>query len=433
MRSLACIAILCASPVFAADVSESALEVHGQATYVRQFKPSFSAAYTGPNSLRSEREWAYTFTSTLFFAVRPEDGVEIYFNPEFVQGVPFSGLLGLGGFSNGEAQKTAGPQLRSYRARLFLRRTWNLGGELEEQESDLNQVKTRHTAERFVVTAGNVSVLDVFDVLDYSHDPRTQFLNWSSMTYGAWDYPADARGYTWGLAGEYITSRWQLRVGRFLVSAESNGLRLDQALMKRYGDVAELEVPYKLAGRSAIARALWFRNRVNAGAFDDASASGAAAGTVPDLSLVRRAQSKHGFGLSTQVELAENLGAYVRAGWSDGKTETFMFTEIDRSLAAGALIKGGGWGRPEDTVGVAAYINGLSRPHRDYLAAGGRGFFLGDGRLNYATERIFEVFYSLAVVKKTYLSLGYQRIANPGYNRDRGPADFFSLRFHTEL
>src|SRR5438445_7021040 len=133
------------------------------------------------------------------------------------------------------------------------------------------------------------------------------------------------------------------------------------------------------------------------------------------------------------MELREISGAYVRGGVSDGKTETFMFTEIDRSLAAGGLVKGGGWGRPEDTVGIAAYINGLSRPHRDYLAAGGLGFFLGDGRLNYATEQILEVFYSLAVVKKTYVSLGYQRIANPGYNRDPGPGDFFSCRFHAEL
>ncbi|HXL76862.1 MAG TPA: carbohydrate porin [Burkholderiales bacterium] len=433
MRGLACIAILCASSAFAADLPESALDVHAQATYIRQYKPSFLAPYSGPHSLDAERASSYTLTGTLFFGARLGDATELYFNAEFVQGLAFSGLLGTGGFANGEIQRTTGQQLRGYRARLFARHTWNLGGEIEEKESDLNQVRTRYAAERFVLTAGNLSVLDIFDVLEYSHDPRTQFMNWSSLTYGAWDYPADARGYTWGLAGEYITPLGQLRVGRFLVPAESNGLRLDQAFMQRYGDVAELEVPYKVAGRSAIARALWFRNRVNSGAFDDAIASGAATGTVPDLSLVRHAQSKQGFGLSTQMELGENLGAYVRAGWSDGKTETFMFTEIDRSLAAGGLVKGGGWGRPEDTVGVAAYINGLSRPHRDYLAAGGLGFFLGDGRLNYATEQILEVFYSLAVVKKTYVSLGYQRIANPGYNRDRGPADFFSLRFHAEL
>src|SRR5207249_2557097 len=236
----------------------------------------------------------------------------------------------------------------------------NLGGEIEGKESDLNQVRTRYAAERHVRTAGNLSVLDVVDVLEYSHDPRTQFMNWSSLTYGAWDFPADARGYTWGVAAEYITPRFQARAGRFLVPVESNGLRLEHSVVRRYGDVAEFELPYKLAGKLAVARVLVFRNRVNAGDYADAIALGRATAATP--------------------------------------------------------IKGSGWSRPEDTVGVAAYINGLSRPHRDYLAAGGLGFFLGDGRLNYAPEQILEVFYSLAVVKKAYLSLGYQRIANPGYN-----------------
>src|SRR5438445_6581583 len=334
MRGLACIAILCASPAFAADVPESALDVHGQATYIRQYKPSFPAAYSGPHSLDPNRAWSYTLTGTLFFGARLGDATELYFNPEFVQGLAFSELLGTGGFTNGEIQRTTGQQLRGYRARLFARHTWNLDGEIEEKESDLSQVRTRYAVERFVLTAGNLSVLDVFDALEYSHDPRTQFMNWSSLTYGAWDFPADARGYTSGLPGTYITPLGQLRVGRFLVPAESNGLRLDQAFMQRYGDVAELEVPYKLAARSGIVRLLVFRNRVNAGAYGDALAL-AGLGAAPDVAAVRHAQSKSGFGVGTQIELTEHIGAYARAGWSDGRTETFMFTEIDRSLAAG--------------------------------------------------------------------------------------------------
>jgi high affinity Mn2+ porin len=408
---------------------DSPFELHAQTTYIRQFKPSFSALYSGPNSLRAAREASYTLTGTLFMAWRRRD-TEIYLNPEVVQGVPFSGLHGLGGFTNGEIQRGAGPELRAYRARLFVRRTWNLAGEFEEKASDQNQVKARYAAERFVLTAGNISVLDVFDVMDYSRDARTQFMNWASLTYGAWDFPADARGYTWGLAAEYIRPDWQFRAGRFLVPVESNGLRLESSFMRRYGDVAEVEAPYQLAGRPAIARALVFRNRVTAGAYEDALA---VTGVPPDITLVRRPQSKRGFGLSTQVEVAEDLGAYVRAGWNDGRSESFMFTEIDRSLAAGALLKGRRWSRPDDSVGLAVYINGLSKPHRDYLAAGGQGFFLGDGRLNYATERILETFYSFSLAKKTWFSVGFQRIANPGYNRDRGPADFLSLRIHAEI
>jgi hypothetical protein len=408
--------------------SDPAFEVHAQTTYIRQQKPAFDAPYSGTNSLLPQREKGYTFTATIFLAARAGD-TEFYFNPEFVSGVPLSDLHGLGGMTNGENQRGTGSEIRGYRARAFVRHTWNVGGAFEEQASDQNQVKTRHAAERIVLTAGNVSVLDVFDVMDYSRDARTQFFNWTSLTYGAWDFPADARGYTWGVALDYISPRWQARVGRFLVPLESNGLKLDHNWRQHYGDVAEIEVPYTLAGRSAIARALVFRNRLNAGGYDDAIA----AASPPDVSLVRRTQTKKGFGLSTQVELTEAVGAYLRAGWSDGRTEEFMFTEVDRSLAIGTLLKGGAWTRPNDKLGFAAYVNGLSRPHRDYLAKGGLGFFIGDGQLNYSTERILETFYSFGLTKALSVSVDYQRIANPGYNRDRGPVDVFALRLHAEF
>ncbi|HVP08185.1 MAG TPA: carbohydrate porin [Burkholderiales bacterium] len=431
-RALTVAAVLLAA-AGAAGADEGALEVHGQATYAYQAKPALHSPYEGQNSLRGARERGYTVTATMFLGARLPQGTELYLNPEVVQAVGFSGLHGLGGFANGEFQRGSGPELKLYRARLFLRHAWNLGGDLEEQASEANQVRTRYKAERLVLTLGNVSVLDVFDALDYSRDPRTQFMNWSSLTYGAWDYPADARGYTWGAALEYLSPGWQLRAGRFLVPVESNGLTLDRHFTQRYGDVAELEVPYRLGEHPAVVRALVFRNRVHAGAFGDALALGAATGATPDLTLVRRNQSKSGIGLSTQVEITPSLGAYARAGWNDGKTETFMFTEIDRSLSGGLLAKGDAWGRPQDSAGAAVYLNGLSGAHRSYLAAGGLGFFLGDGRLSYASERIFETFYSLGVARGAWVSLGYQRIANPGYNADRGPANFVGFRIHGEI
>lgn len=424
--------VVLALAVFASGAAladdDAAFEAHAQATYIRQYKPSFPSAYSGQNSLRPDRERGYTFTSTLFLGVRLGE-TELYINPEFIAALPLSELHGLGGFANGEYQRGASRQLNGYRARAFVRHTWNLGGEFEEQTSQQNQVKTRYAAERVVLTAGNLSVLDVFDVMDYSRDPRTQFMNWASLTYGAWDYPADARGYTWGAALEYISPGWQARVGRFLVPVESNGLRLDWSWQEHYGDAAEFEMPYKVMGHGAIWRAMVFRNRVNAGAYDDAIA----ASVPPDVSLVRRTQTKRGIGLSTQVEVTPAIGAFARAGWSDGRTETFMFTEIDRSLAVGTLVKGNRWARPEDKVGIAAYVHGLSQAHRDYLARGGLGFFLGDGQLNYGTERILETFYSLAFTKSMSFSLGYQRVTNPGYNRDRGPANVLGLRLHAEL
>src|SRR2546426_3899778 len=173
-------------------------------------------------------------------------------------------------------------------------------------------------------------------------------MNGSPLTSGGGVFPADARGYTWGIAAEYITPRFQARAGRFLVPVESNGLRLEHSIVRRYGDVAEFELPYKVAGRPAVARVLAFRNRVTAGEYDDAIALGRAAAATPDVASVRRAEFKKGFGVSTQVEISQDVGAYVRAGWSDGKSEAFMFTEIDRSLAAGTLIKMRRWRRSRE-------------------------------------------------------------------------------------
>ena len=429
---MAGIAILLAAAL-TARAEESPLEVHGQATYLRQWKPGFHSPYEGPNSLAGAKAASYSFTGTMFLGARLGSGWEAYFNPEFTQGVPFSQLKGVGGFTNGEIARTSGPDLIGYTARAFIRKTWNLAGDWEDQASESNQVKTRYTAERIVLTAGIVSVLDVFDTVDYSRDARTQFTNWASLTYGAWDFAADARGYTRGVALEYISPGWSLRAGRFAMPAESNGLNLDDHLGKHHGDMAELELPFKGIARGGVLRFLAFRNRAEMGAFRDALALGSATGSTPDLTQVRRLQTKSGLGAGAQVELSENVGAYVRVAQNDGKTETFAFTEIDRSLAFGALAKGGAWGRAGDSAGAALYVNGLRAPHRDYLAAGGLGFFLGDGRLNYGSENIFETFYSLGLVKGAWASLGYQRIVHPGYNRDRGPVNFFGLRLHAEI
>ena len=432
MRAVALILIAVAGTATAL-AEDSPLEMHGQATYLRQWKPSFNSPYAGPNSLSGASAASYSFTGTVFLGARLGGGWEAYLNPEFTQGVPFSQLKGVGGFTNGELARTSGPDLIAYTARAFVRKTWNLGGDWEAQASEANQVATRYMSERVVVTAGIVSVLDVFDAVDYSRDARTQFANWASLTYGAWDFPADARGYTRGLALEYITPAWSLRAGRFAMPVESNGLNLDDHISKHHGDMAEFELPFKGLARGGVLRFLAFRNRAEMGAFRDALALGAATASTPDLTQVRRLQTKSGIGAGAQVEITENVGAYVRAAMNDGKTETFAFTEIDRSLSFGALARGGAWGRANDSAGMAIYLNGLRAPHRDYLAAGGLGFFLGDGRLSYGSEQIFETFYSLGVVKGAWASLGYQRIANPGYNRDRGPANFLGLRLHAEI
>jgi len=427
---LAAIALALADASQAQDAQEEAYGAKFQTTYVWQRKYPFGAAYTGTNSLSPDIEKSYSFTATAALGARTWHGGEVYFDPEVTQGVPLSRLTGLGGFTNGEIARTSGPTLTLYAARLFVRQTWGLGGEQEAVEPDANQLAGSVERRRLVLTVGKLSVQDLFDDNAYSHDPRTQFLNWSLMTYGAYDYAADARGYSWGFALEYFDDAWALRAGRFMMPKQTNGLALNPRIFASFGDQIELERSHTLAGQPGKLRVLAYRNQADMGGYRDAIADASASGGTPDLATSRQTRVKYGLGVNLEQNISSSVGAFARASWNNGEVETFTFTEIDRSLSAGVLIKGTGWNRAADSIGVALVRNDISVPHRDYLAAGGLGFFLGDGQLHYQYEGIFETFYSFALVKDTWLSADFQRILNPAYNADRGPVSVVSARFH---
>jgi hypothetical protein len=407
---------------------EARWNAHFETTYIRQYKPAFPAAYSGPHSLMTQTEASYSFTATAFFGLRLWHGAEFYFDPEAAQGKPLSGLVGLGGFTNGELARVTGESLTVYRARLFLRQTFGLGGGTERIADDANQLAGTVDRRRIVVTAGNFSVLDIFDDNAYSHDPRTQFMNWSLYANGAFDYAADARGYTWGLTIEYFDDGWGLRAGRFIQPKEPNGLELDPRILKFYGDVIEGERSFRLAGQPGKVRLLAYRNRATMGAYADAIAAAEGTNAPPTLDDVRRNQTKSGMGINFEQALADDFGVFGRAGFNDGKTETYAFTEIDQTISLGGYARGARWSRPEDTVGIAFARNGISAQHQQYLALGGLGFFLGDGRLNYGNELVFETYYNIQLVRLFQVTLDYQHIENPGYNRDRGPVNVYSVR-----
>ena len=404
-----------------------------QATYVRQNKPPFRADYSGPNSLSPERERSYSLTATAMFGLRPWRGAEIYFSPEMALGLPLSQLTGLGGFQNAELARTGGRNPTWYLARLFLRQTWSLGGGRQAVESDLNQLGGTVASRRVAVTVGMLSVLDLFDDNAYNHDGRTQFMNWTIVTHGAYDSAADARGYTRGAAVEWFHDDWAVRFARFAMPIESNGSKLNLALGRSYGDQLEVERGWHLAGRPGRLRLMAFRNRAEMGSFDDALALAAATGGTPDLSQVRRDQTKVGYGVNIEQSLGAAGGVFLRASRHDGRTETYAYSEVDRSVSAGVLLNGGLWGRRGDSFGLARARNGLSSSHRYYLAAGGLAFFLGDGRLNYRAEEVTEAFYSLAVAPRAWISFNIQRIANPAHNADRGPVGIYGVRLHANF
>lgn len=409
-----------------------------QTTYNWQRHPAFPAAYSGANSLTTGADKMYTFTTTAFLGFRPWRGGEIYLNPEVSQGVPFAdNLVGLGGFTNGEITRAAGPNPTLYRQRLFLRQTWNNGGGTEKVESDLNQMAGTVDRNRFVLTVGNFAALDVFDPNSYAKDPRTQFMNWGNWTYAAYDYAADARGFGWGFAAEWYQGDWALRFGRMSGPRESNMLPVDLALGRHYGDQIEVEHAHRLLGRPGKVRVLGWRNRAKLAGYQDALAwleahPGRYSG--PDaLYAVRGAEKiKYGYGVNVEQELSADAGFFLRAMNTDGRTETEAFTEVDGSLSTGLAIKGAHWGRADDTLGLSLMRNALSDDRRRFLEAGGISFFIGDGALRYRPEAIFEGYYSLALGKHAWITADWQRIRNPAFNADRGPADVYALRLHAE-
>ena len=404
-----------------------------QTTWIVAEHSPFRAAYTGTNSLNPIHEKAYTWTVTAYLGYRPFTNTEIYFNPEMIQSNQFSGLHGLGAFNNNENQKMGEITPTFYRARLFARQTWNLGGEKIMQESGANQLAGSIDANRFVLTVGNISTPDIFDNNAYAHDARTQFLNWALFTHIASDFAADGRGYTWGLAGEYYRDNWVYRLGAFTQPKESNGLYLEHSITRHAAIQAEVEHAHELYGQPGKLRLFAFRNHASMGNFREALAYSNLNVGTPDLANVRHDQNKTGAGINVEQSLGKNIGLFGRIGFNNGQTETYQFAEADRSISGGIVIKGGFWGRKKDTLGLALAKNDISGAHRAYLAAGGLGAFIGDGQLpNYRSEKLIETYYNVALHSHASLAVDFQRIANPAYNADRGPVNIYAMRLHVE-
>jgi high affinity Mn2+ porin len=408
--------------------------VHGQTTTTLQGNPAFRSPYQGPQSLSPAANARETFDATLYLGVRPWQGAEIWVNPEIDQGFGLSNTLGVAGFPSAEAYKIGqrDPYLRVQR--LFIRQTIDLGGEAQTVDPDQNQLGGTQTANRIVITAGKFSVGDIFDTNQYAHDPRGDFLNWSIVDAGAWDYAADAWGYTYGAAGEWYQDWWTIRAGLFDLSTTANSTDLDPVFLSQAQVNLELEERHQLWDQPGKLKLLFYLGRARFGTYADALALGAATGTTPNVSLVSNYRSKYGFGLNLEQQIRPDLGLFARASWAQGDVQAYDFTDISASGSTGISLKGASWGRKDDTVGAAVAINSVSGIARDYFNAGGLGILIGDGQLpKSGLEQIFETYYSLAAFSWATVTADYQFINNPAYNRQRGPVSVLALRLHAQF
>ena len=358
----------------------------------------------------------------------------LYFNPEIAGGRGFSGVNGLANSSNGELPRVASAMPKPYLARLYITHDFGLSAEREAFESTENQLAGTRPMKRYNITVGRFTVTDFFDNNRYSHDPRTQFMGWAVMYNGAWDYPADVRGYTWGWVHELHLRNWSLRYGSAAMPRVANGLRFDRRVLRNRGDVVEGGYRYAISRRQGTVRLLGYINHARAGDYAEAIRRANLTGDAPGVTSTRRnGTRKYGFGLNAEQQISSDAGIFIRLGWNDGRTESFAFTAIDRLASGGVSMVGRRWHRPDDTFATEFTASGLSGIHAAYLADGGNDFLIGDGRLNYGPECIWETYYNARLFPAFTAGFDLQQVTNPAFNEDRGPVWIASLRLHVEL
>jgi high affinity Mn2+ porin len=405
--------------------------LHGQTTYLQQYAFPFHAPYHGPNSLVSN-QGRETWDVTFYAGVRLWQGAELWVNPEIDQGFGLSGTLGVAGFTSGEAYKVGASVPYTRLPRMFVRQTIDLGGETQKLEPGINQFAGSQTADRLVITIGKFSVADIFDTNKYSHDPRSDFFNWSVVETGTFDYAADSWGYTYGAAIEWYRGNWTMRGGVFDLSIVPNSTDLDPRF-QQFQWVGEIEHRHELWGQPGKVAVTGFLSRGRMGRFADAIQLAQMTGEPADIIAVRHYASRGGVSVNVEQQVSSDLGVFARAGWANGDIEPYEFTDIDRTVAAGLALNGKRWGRPDDTFGLAGVVNGITSIHQAFLNAGGLGILVGDGQLpNYGAEKIIEMYYSLPFFSWR-VTFDCQFITNPAYNRDRGPVSVIGTRLRAQF
>jgi high affinity Mn2+ porin len=408
----------------------------GQANFIFQAHPGFHADYSGLNSLSPHYDKATSRVMTLYTGVRLNNSTELLVDIEEAGGAALSTGLGLAGNTDLDIVRNPLLSKAPYLGRGMIHKVFALSKDKIENQRSFLSLFDELPRRRLEIRFGKFSMPDFFDVNSVGTDTHFQFSNWSVDQNGAWDYAADTRGYTVGVVADYEDRNWGFRFGEGLMPKVANGIDLVWRPWQVHAENWEYELRHGVVPKkSGVIRLLAYTNYANMGIYRDAVAQfkeGAVA--VPNIThhpwhITR----KYGFGVNLEQNLTRNVTAFARWGWDDGRTESFAFTEIDSTFAEGVGVNGAKWHRKQDRAGIAFVSNGIKKDHQNYLANGGDGFLLGDGRLNYGRENIVESYYTAHVWRGIYVAPGVQYIVDPGYNRDRGPVVVPSLRAHVEF
>lgn len=403
--------------------------LRGQFTGIVQSHPGFRSPYRGAASLSPKDETRNTQSIDLVLGRRLWQNAEVVAVPSLTRGFGLSNSVGVASFPSGEAFRLGTRDPSLWLSRLFVRQTIDLSAETElGANSDPMRFTGPLARERITLTAGRVSAWDFFDDNSYAHDARSQFLGWGLVGTGAFDFAADARGFTDAVVAEWEDGRSAVRTGAFRVARDANSLDLEPRWLKGWQALMQLERAWSIGPHPGMVRLLGGLSRTRSARWD--ALTGAVEANVTDTDPLRSFRTKRMLALTLEQELTADLGGFARLGWNDGRAQNWMFTEMDWSASAGLSLAGQRWERPHDTVGLAFNLGGLSDPHRRFLEAGGIGFITGDGRLNYAPEMTAETYYDLRLAPGLNLAANAQLVVNPAYNRDRGPVPVLALRLH---
>ena len=346
------------------------VSLHGQATFVWQGYPAFHSPYEGPNSLPGGGEGRETFDTTLFAGMRLWSGAELWINPEIDQGFGLADTHGAAGFPSGESYKLGFPYPYGRVNRYFIRQTIDLGGETQKVDADVNQFEGSTTENRIVLTVGKFYQIDIFDTNKYANNPKVDFLNWAVINAGTYDFGSDAWSTTYGAAAEWYQGPWTLRGGIFDMSStpaggggnSAEGGELDPTF-SQFQVLGELERRYTVWEQPGTIKVTGFLIDGRAGSYNDALAFSRATGLGASdaLAAVRRWQTRPGASINLAQQVSDTVGVFARAGLSDGNVEPWDNTDVDRTIELGVSLSGKRWNRPDDTIGIAGVLNGISK------------------------------------------------------------------------
>ena len=407
----------------------------GQANFVFQTHPDFHALYSGEHSLGPLYEKATSRVLTLYTGARLNNSTEILVDIEEAGGSALSAGFGLAGNTNLDIVRNPSLSKAPYVGRAMIHKVFAFSKDKIENQRNFLSLFEELPSRRLEIRFGKFSMPDFFDVNSVGSDTHFQFLNWTTDNNGAWDYAADTRGYTVGLVADYEDRNWGFRFAEALMPKVANGIDLVWKPWQVHGEYFEYELRHGvIPNKAGIVRLLAYTNSANMGIYRDQIIQAAEEETTPDITAHPwHITRKYGFDINLQQNLTRYLTAFARFGWDNGKTESFAYTEVDQTFAQGVGANGAWWHRKQDRAGIAFVTNAIKKDHQNYLAAGGLGFLLGDGHLNYGRENILESYYTVHAWRGIYLAPGMQYVVHPGYNVDRGPVIVPTFRAHVEF